>query len=359
MSKIPCICIVDDHIEVRQSLSDFLARDHYHLLTFSSGIELLAYDDTPMPDVILLDVMMPGMDGFAVCAQIKAAEKWQHIPVILVTALSTRDYMLRGLESGAEEYLAKPINGLELRARVRSMLRIKQQYDDLKATLALREKLANMLVHDLRQPLNAALLRGFLIIRRNQLSAADHADVQIVQTQLRRMNSLTNDILVAAKMQGTQFLLETTPVDLKKIIQEMAPDYHLMSQAAQAKLTIDLPQMEQLSLLDANLIIRLIDNLVNNAIKFSPQGGVITLRLDYPQAATHQARLQVIDEGPGIPPAYQDEIFDEYRTLAMHEKNGLQIGLGLAFCKMVVEAHNGRIYVTPNTPTGSIFTVEL
>jgi signal transduction histidine kinase len=359
MRETPVIYIVDDHEEVRDALSDSLSSEHYQLLTFSSGKELLAFDGDPKPDVILLDVMMPGMDGFTVCARLKAREDWQHIPIILVTALNTREYMVRGLEAGAEEYLVKPVNNVELRARVRSMLRIKRQYDQLQEMLKMREKLSNMIVHDMRQPLTTAMLRLFLINHRGQLEPDDKADLKIVQMHLRRIESLTNDILLAAKMQEGRFLLERTSVDLKDMIEEMMVDYVLLAQAINVTMIVELPDTDKLCDVDANIIIRLIDNLISNAIKFSPKDSQITLRLTYPSIGQKQACLQVIDEGPGIPADFQDEIFDEYRIIAMREKNGPQIGLGLAFCKMAVEAHNGRIYVSPNSPTGSIFTVEL
>ncbi len=359
MLKAPCICIVDDHAEVREALSDSLSTDNYQFLLFGSGLELLNYEGDPKPDVILLDVMMPGLDGFTVCARLKEKEDWQHIPVILVTALNTREYMIRGLEAGAEEYLVKPVNNIELRARVRSMLRLKQQYDELQKTLVMRQKLANMLVHDMRQPINTALLRSFLIKHRQQLGEKDEKDLQIIQMHLRRMDSLTNDILMAAKMHEDRFIVEPSAVDLKKLIADMKADYELLARAVKTNLVVELPQTDRLCQVDANLIIRMIDNLVNNAIKFSPEGGQITLSLRYPPDEAGQACLQITDQGPGIPPDYQEEIFDEFRVIAMREKNGPQIGLGLAFCKMAVDAHNGRIYVTPNTPTGSIFTVEL
>lgn len=357
MRETPVIYIVDDHEEVRDALSDSLSSEHYQLLTFSSGKELLAFNGDPKPDVILLDVMMPGMDGFTTCAHLKAREDWRHIPIILITALNTREYMVRGLEAGAEEYLIKPVNNIELRARVRSMLRIKQQYDQLQEVLKMREKLSNMIVHDLRQPLTTAMLRLFLVDYRGQLEPDDKADLQIVQMHLRRLESLANDIILTAKMHQGHFLLERTSVDLKQMIEKMKVDYVLLAKAVNVSLLVELPETDKLCDVDANIIIRLIDNLISNAIKFSPDNSQITLRLTYPPIG--QACLQVIDEGSGIPEDYQDAIFDEYRIIDIREKKGPQIGLGLAFCKMAAEAHNGRIAVSPNVPTGSIFTVEL
>jgi K+-sensing histidine kinase KdpD len=114
-------------------------------------------------------------------------------------------------------------------------------------------------------------------------------------------------------------------------------------------------------MLDKNLILRVLDNLLTNALKFSPQDSEIHIRLTYSteNEDSWQARLEVIDQGPGVPDEYQHFIFDEFKIIEMREKKGPQIGLGLAYCKMAVEAHQGSIYVKPNHPCGSIFVVDL
>ncbi|MCA9965648.1 MAG: response regulator, partial [Anaerolineales bacterium] len=125
------VCIVDDNVIARETLADLLYPENYELLLIESGLNLLAQIDSLNPDVILLDVMMPELNGFDVCQRLKTHPKWQHVPIILVTALDSKDSLVRGLDAGADEFVSKPVNGSELRARVRSMLRVKQQYDAL------------------------------------------------------------------------------------------------------------------------------------------------------------------------------------------------------------------------------------
>lgn len=360
MLKKPFICILDDHAEVRESLADALHRETYDFLLLEKGADLLNYTGEQMPDVILLDVMMPELDGFTICKRLKEDEKWRHIPIILVTSLNTRDYLVRGLEAGAEDFLVKPVHRLELRARVRSMLRTKRQYDELQQVLELREKLSKLIVHDLRQPIGAALIRSFLMIQRRQLTEADQVDLQIIQNQLRRLESLTNDILMAAKMHEGKFVINPQLVDLKRIVNKVCSEYEILTRTLKITLSCDLPDDDCLLSLDVNLIIRLLENLLSNALKFSESGDHIIIRLTYPtEPDTPQAKLEVLDTGPGVPLEYRESIFEEYEVLNIYESKGPQVGLGLAFCKMAVEAHNGRIYVTDNTPQGAIFTVEL
>jgi CheY-like chemotaxis protein len=164
MGKKTSILVVDDEPSGFDVIEAHLFRERYDLSYASSGIKALNLIDSLEPDVILLDVMMPEMDGIEVCRHIKSDPQWQHIPIIMVTALTSKEDLARSLDAGADDFLTKPISGVELRARVRSMLRIKQQYDALEATLQLREDLSNMIVHDLRNPLTTILMSSSLLV---------------------------------------------------------------------------------------------------------------------------------------------------------------------------------------------------
>jgi two-component system sensor histidine kinase/response regulator len=132
--------------------------ENYQLYYAPSGKGALDRLDSFQPDVILLDVMMPDLDGMEVCRRIKADPQWQAVPIIMVTALNATEDLARCLATGADDFISKPVNGVELRARINSMLRIKQQYDNVRALLKLREDVVNMIVHDLRNPLASIVL---------------------------------------------------------------------------------------------------------------------------------------------------------------------------------------------------------
>jgi len=156
MTEPQTVLIVDDEPIVRKVLGDLLLSQGYNLAFAANGIEALEQLPNIAPDLILLDISMPGMDGFEVCERLKSDERSQHIPVIMVTALDTTDDIVRGLDAGAEEFISKPVRGLELRARVRSMLRIKGQYDtlekqrqELETTLHLNRKLSRVFAQHL------------------------------------------------------------------------------------------------------------------------------------------------------------------------------------------------------------------
>ncbi|MCB8980469.1 MAG: hybrid sensor histidine kinase/response regulator [Ardenticatenaceae bacterium] len=363
MNKKPQILIVDDEPYARQTIEMLLLKESYELFFAEDAHEALAQLDDEIPDVILSDVMMPNMDGFELCQRIKRNPKWNHVPIILVTALDSKQDLARGLEAGADDFLHKPINGLELRARVRSMLRIKLRHDELQAALQMRQDLANMIVHDIRSPLSTILIYCDLL----EGELGGHVPtLETIRGEANRLSSFLTDMLMMAKMEHGRLMLSHSPVDVNEMATAVRDSYAPMAKLKDINLDLDLPEQGTQMMLDANLWRRVLDNLLSNALKFSPTGGRVTLRVRYePGQSTvsngnrPHLHLQVIDEGPGIAPEHHETIFDKFQIVASGRRDVKQVGLGLAFCKMVVEAHNGRIFVVSNSPRGSVFTVEL
>ena len=359
MDNTPHVLIVDDTPSMRDALEALLFREGYHLAFAASGQEALDRLQELSPDVILLDVMMPGMDGLQVCERLKADERWRHIPTILVTTLDSQEDLVRGLDAGADEFLTKPVTGLELRARVRTMLRIKQQFDELQAALRLREDLANMIVHDLRSPVSVIMMAIFHLGRAVSTPEALKY-VDYVESQARRMDSFLTDMLATAKMAEGKLILSRSMVDVNQLVQEVAKIHGYLAESKGRKLVVvDVPKETRQVSLDANLFYRTLDNLISNALKLSPPEGTVTLRAEYPASPMPLVRIQVVDEGPGIPEEDRDRIFDRFEVASLMQQGIPQLGLGLVFCKMVVDAHGGRIFVESNEPHGSIFTVEM
>jgi len=357
MEKKNTVLIIDDEMSARAIIRGYLHKEGYTLLLAENGQQGLAYIETHEVDAIVSDIMMPNMDGFEVCQRLRDNPRGQHIPIILVTALDTSEHLVRGLDVGASDFLTKPVRGVELRARVRSMLRIKNQYDELQSMLALREGLANMVVHDMKNILAIMTLRVGLM----EMTATDPSlldDIEVIRKQTNRLQSFINDLLLAAKMQSNKLVMNYTEVDLQQLIQGVVVNHHPIAESAKITLVSELPtSASKLLQIDVNLFERMVDNLLSNAIKYSGKNSTVTVRLTYPEDAT--VRLQIIDEGFGIPEEDRERIFDQFEIVSLKAKGVAQTGLGLAFCKMVVEAHGGQISVTANTPQGSIFTVQI
>lgn len=351
------ILIVDDEPRSLYAMEMLLSPEKYHIAFAENGRAALAYIAATPPDVVLLDVMMPDMTGYAVCEILKQDERWQHIPIILVTALDRKEDIVQGLDAGADEFLTKPVNGPELRARVRSMLRIKRQYDQIQDVLRLREQLANMIVHDMRNPLSTLTLYiDILFTRAGNADPAQHAILETMRTQAHYLNAFLGDMLLVAKMQAGKLLLNRQPLNVRDLLEAVAHDFMPQAQIRDIQLVCRVTGEERLVALDQKLVRRMVDNLLSNAVKFAPRQSTVEMRLTF-EAAT--LRLEVLDAGPGVPPEHRQRIFHKYEVVAAKERDLPQVGLGLALCKLVAEAHGGLIYVTDNQPQGAKFVVEM
>ncbi|MEM7028958.1 MAG: hybrid sensor histidine kinase/response regulator [Chloroflexota bacterium] len=363
MNYPPRVLIVDDEPYVRETLGEMLSIQKYELCYASDGLEALQHIEMQSIDLVLLDVMMPDIDGYQVCRQIKSDPRWQHIPIIMVTALDSKSDLKRGFDAGADDFLSKPVNMIELRARTRSMLHIKRQYDELQEVIKLREELANMIVHDMRIPLTA--IRGLSELALLDAPAKDQflEDMQVIHTNAQRLDALLNDVLTLAKMKEGKLVLNQAPVDITALTQSVRNNHLPTAKLKDITLIVeDKATKAMLVQVDEMLFQRVLDNLVSNAIKFSEPGNQVTLQVhSTPQTATasQQMVVKVIDQGIGISVKDRDRIFQKFEVLETQDEQVSQVGLGLAFCKLVVEAHGGRLSVSTNPPRGSIFTVEI
>ena len=364
MASDNTILIVDDQESNRKILAGLLAQRGYHLVFADSGVEALEMVVQHPPDLILLDIMMPGIDGFEVCQRLKSSPQWQHIPIILVTALNSKEDLARGLDFGADDFLSRPLNRLELQARIRSMLRLKEQYDRLEAqkaqleeVLQLRKDMSNMLVHDMKTPLTAIIGYSDLLLRTPEISAQGRQHLQAIKQGAGQLNRFANDLLLLAKTAQNKLQLNYSSVELNQLIIDVCDGHAITAQSKDLNLVTDLPSEPIRLSLDKDLFQRVLDNLVSNALKFSSTGGTVQVQLIYPSPAN--VKIRVLDQGPGIPPPDRMRIFDKFETVAQYQKEIAQMGLGLAFVKMVIEAHDGHIFITDNKPKGSVFTVEI
>lgn len=359
------VLIVDDELSSLYTLEMLLSPESYDIQLANGPEEAFIALEKDPPDVILLDVMMPGITGFDVCERLKNDIRWRHIPVILVTALNGKDDLVQGLNSGADEFISKPVNGSEMRARVRSMLRIKQQYDEIQESMRLRDELANMIVHDMRTPISAIMLYIDLLAKIYDSADNQRRVVPKLRSQVHRLNSMLTDMLLVAKMKSGKLILDCAPVNVAELVEKTIRDQNAAAEAKRIAVVAELPDDVQQVSLDGKLIKRTLENLLSNALKFSPEDSTVTIHLAFepsaPSSNGRQPRLhiRVIDEGPGIPEEFRECIFDRYEVVKMKTADVPQVGIGLAFCKMVVEAHGGTISVDDNQPQGAVFSVEL
>jgi signal transduction histidine kinase len=302
--------------------------------------------------------MMPKLDGFSVCRRLQADERTQAIPVLLVTALYDRTDRLKGIEAGATDFITKPVDIDEVLLRVRNALRTKHLYDQRNTLLRMHEELSDMFVHDIRNPLLAITLCAHRLETKEKPPAVVHLAREILwQTQL--LDNFLSDLLTLSKMEQGHLTLQRSTEDVVECVRTAFLNQQAMADAHNIRLALAAPHSPVLAEVDRSLFARLLDNLLVNAIKFSPNNSSVTVTINPSDSTSTPCIIQVEDEGPGIPLGYRETIFEKYGVVKMRKLNVPQTGLGLAFCRMTAEAHGGRIYVTPRQPRGSIFTVEL
>lgn len=357
------ILVADDDETARDTAAALLASEPYEIVFATSGGEALESLESVDPDVILLDVMMPDLDGFETCSRIKQDRRWRHVPVILLTALDRKEDLLHGLECGADEFLTKPVRGAELRARVRTMLRIKRQYDEMAATLRLRDDLAHMIVHDMRNPITSII--GYTaLLEKSDPTPRQTRYLAALGDSVSRLQEFVDGILLLSKLEHGNLLLQRAPVDWPNVLSWLEQSCTVAAEASGIALATSLEECSGGAPLelDTNLMKRVLENLVSNAIKFSPEGSSVAVEVRCarrPDRASPTVRIRVRDEGPGISEEHRERIFDKFETLQLRHEGVSQTGLGLNFCKLVVDSHGGRIFVEPNSPGGSVFTIEI
>lgn len=354
MDTQPSILVIDDEPDNFDVVETLLDCENYQLNYAPSGQQALNRLNSFQPDLILLDVMMPDLDGMEVCQRIKADPKWQAVPIIMVTALTAKEDLARCLATGADDFISKPLNGVELRARVNSMLRIKQQYDSLQVLLQLREDMVNMIVHDLRNPLASIVLAAEILRFPNLSPQQQQSKVDQIRLAGQQLQVLINSLLIMAKLESGKIALNYTEVDLYTLCISALTDVEAIATEKNITLISELPAPNTIIEVDALIFRRVLDNLLTNAIKFSPSHSQITLRGDNLSAGG--AKLQVADAGPGVREDLRQIIFEKYEIGNLMPEVS-QIGLGLAFCKIAIEAHRGSILIEDNHPKGTIFTI--
>jgi signal transduction histidine kinase len=355
--KAKKILIVDDEPNGFDVIEALLFPEGYQLNYVSNGIKALHRLESDRPDLILLDVMMPEMDGIEVCRRIKSDPDLHHIPTVMVTALNSKEDMARCLDAGADDFVGKPVSGIELRARVKSMLRIKEQYDRLKATLQLRDDLSQAIVHDLKNPLSSIILVAETLTR-SQLEEKHKQKVQQIIKDVEKLRSMADDLLLMSKAESGKLKPQLAPVDLSELATKVVADMSAIAANKTIEIVTKLPETSQHLSLDASLFYRVFANLLSNAIKFSPKKSQVTVEVLYPDDDNQKAQIKVADCGFGVSPQIRESIFAKFEIGEVLD-NIPQTGIGLAFCRMVVEAHHGEILVEDNQPQGAIFVINL
>jgi two-component system, sensor histidine kinase and response regulator len=357
------ILVVDDTIENLRLLGSMLGEQEYEVRPVTSGRQALLAAEHDPPDLILLDINMPDMNGYEVCRRLKAIDALKEIPVVFLTALTDVSDKVQAFEAGGVDYITKPFELAEVVARVRTHLQLRRtqvelalSYQRLQALERARDDLVHMIVHDMRSPL--MVLMGSLSLL--ELAAetgrrpADPIDLRAAMAAAGDLNRMAKDVLDVSRLEKAEMPIVRTDCDLVELAAGVEASLGAWERDRRIALRGGAPVRVRC---DPGLVRRILENLIGNAIKHTPSGSEVEIAVT---ADAARARVEVLDRGPGIPPEARERIFEKYGAMQMrHDSTYHSVGLGLAFCKAAVDAHGGTIGVAPRDAGGSCFWFEL
>ncbi len=349
------ILVADDDRGTRNITRRVMEREGYEVIEAEDGEDCLEKYNKFRPDLVLLDGMMPILDGFEACAQLRQLPQGEQLPILMVTALEDNTSVDKAFAAGATDYITKPIHWAVLRQRVRRLLAARHLEK-------IRSDLTHMIVHDMKTPLMAISSYVDIILEEeiddsipiNQLDI-----LQRIQRNGRSLLDMTNMILDLQRMEEGKLALNLSENSACEVLQQVAENLNWMAQSYGVNIQLECPQPELVYTLDWGLMSRVLVNLVTNAIKHSVHGGNVTLKT---QGIANSLKpgllIAVKDEGEGIAMEDQKRIFERY-TQATVRQGGSRTdsGLGLTFCKMAVEAQGGRIELQSTPNLGSTFSL--
>ncbi|MFN7209196.1 MAG: response regulator [Aggregatilineales bacterium] len=359
------ILVVDDIARNRSLLEAVLSHEGYVVLQAENGLGALAILERESPDLVLLDVQMPHMDGFETCRRIKADPRTCNIPVIFISVSDEARDKVYAFTVGAVDYVTKPLPPREVVARVNTHVSLYRQQRELEALRAaqidhlkivdeIKTRFIRAVSHDLKNPLGL-ILSATDMLRETGLSDEQTQLISIVERKAHFMLAIISDLLDLAHLTAEEAPNYAT-TSLRALAQEALVGFDLQAESKQLAFSVSLPEEDALVEVDRHAVSRMIGNLVSNAIKYTPQGGV-EVRVE---TAPETFSVIVRDSGLGIPPEALPHIFDKFYRIplpAYRQEDGT--GLGLAIVKAIVDQHHGSVDVKTTVGAGSTFTVTL
>ena len=363
------ILIVDDNAVIRQIMKLALEQNGHHVTLASDGREAIDLMHAHFFDLILLDVMMPNMDGFQVLEYMAREPELAAIPVIVVSADSQIDSAIRCIQLGAEDYLVKPPNQTLLRTRVNTSLRKKflhdqqqahqaameQMYEAVKAANMAKTEFIAMAAHELRNPIAQIATTNHLLSRVGPLNERQGQLLEKISFSLERMQALIVDLDDISRLEAPNMRLELEQLDLRQLILKIAESVEHDLLAREHTLELDIAKELPLALADRDRMIQVLTNLLGNAIKYTPdKGGIVVTAVHEKQHRAIHVTIQ--DTGLGIQPNEHQRIFSKFfRSEDSDVRDRPGTGLGLYITKSLIEKQNGHIWFDSKYGEGTAF----
>ena len=354
-----CLLVVDDQESNIQVVGGALGTLGFEILPATGGVQAFQRLAAHQPDLILLDLLMPEMDGFEVCRRIRENPNWAEIPIIFLSSADDKGLIVRALESGGVDYITKPFNHAELVTRVRTHLALKKARDALKQLAEDRDELLGILTHDLKNHLGGMDMSAQLMLDRADTLADSKLRLmaQNISQSSSQMLAFVKEFLANASADHA-LDLKTEAVNLSDMAARAEKQHREAAKRKQLVVRVVLPPNGVLVQADGAALNQVLDNLLSNAIKFSPPGKQIRLTVCPPGA--RYVECQVRDEGPGFSEEDKTRMFHRYARLSARPTGGEpSTGLGLSIVKKLVLAMQGELACESTKDRGATFAFRL
>lgn len=359
------VLVIDDNSENRALAEATLEDEGYEVELASSGEEGLGRFAARLPDCVLLDIRMPGMDGITVCKRLRELPGAADIPVLFLTAQRDVETFDRAQEAGGDDYITKPVRPTELVTRVGNAVKqrrmaaergelyaqLRRQRDDLIRLQLQKEQMSAFLVHDLKNPVNAIELHAQRVLRDPDASARSRDAAMRISDESRSLLRMIVNLLDVSKADEGRLEPALARLVVATTVDEVVTALQVRAQNANVALSA-VVAAELAVTADPDLFRRVIENLVDNAIRHAPEESAVTISA---RAAEGGVEIRVADAGSGVPADQRASVFERFVQGTSGRSNR---GLGLSFCKLAVEIQHGRIWIEDASP-GAVFCLWL
>ncbi|MFZ0391274.1 MAG: response regulator [Calditrichia bacterium] len=367
------ILIVEDNPESVNLLTYFLEPAGYRVVVAQTGTEAVSAVEREKPDMILLDVVLPEMNGFEICERLKKNQETFHIPIIMITALKELKDKIKGLEAGADDFITKPFENVELLTRVKSLLRLKFYHDELrrrnkelekqKTALEredhLKKELTNLIVHDMKNPL--FVIQGNLQMMEMNQEALHQQDPLVYTSRIARSSRsllrMILNLLDISRLEQNLLEIEPVPADLRAMTEEVIAAYQDIPEHQHKTVHLKCGEDPDSVYVDKDIFERVLDNLMTYVFANTPPNMSIFIEC---RQNGETARLMISHDGTPIPNKFKQKIFSKNAQPELKEAGFKPArGLGLIFCRLALEAQNGRIFLDNACEDRNCFVVEV
>ncbi|MCU1281600.1 MAG: His Kinase (phospho-acceptor) protein [bacterium] len=360
------ILIVDDDVDARELLRIYLHDAGYATVEAVNGEQAVELAASAAPDLVLMDAMLPRMNGFEAARRIKQQGSGEFLPIIMATALRDQSSKLLGYRVGVDDFLSHPVDRIELGVRVAALLALRERHqslmrrnEELAELQRFRDEMSSTVVHDLKNPL-AVILANLAYAIDELRQAGDVVDPDVPQSLVesqeagRRLLRLLTNLADTARIEGNRLETVAQPTSSARILTQIAMQRRVLATTREIRIDVRAAADVEATI-DVDLVTRAIENVVDNALRYTPSGGTIALlatRVD------DDVELAIGNDGPPIPAEARHTIFEKYGQAGRHSGR-MNLGLGLYFCRLAAEAHGGTLELRETTEFPTLFVFRL